>query len=153
MGCDAQRRRLDQDIALWYQAYESTMYNVAIQPASRSIIKRVATGPWGAGLWHGDSQQYFLTVWIATSLLDGPSLDYYIYDRFCENPGNQCFVLGIGRCPECVQAGGMKVDPGRCGKQNVWGMVDWLKGQSVDRLYSALANVPGPPGQVFDVVH
>merc|ERR1712050_743780 len=98
--CDAQRRHMDKDVALWYQAYEASMYNEIVQVAHRSVVTRVGTGPWGAGVWWGDSQQYFLTTWLATSLLESGSikLDYYVYDHFCENPGNQCFLLGSYGC-------------------------------------------------------
>eukprot|EP00662_Eupelagonemidae_sp_cell21_P054545 gene54545-39095_t len=68
------------------------MYNSAANGAFASVVRRVGTGPWGSGAWWGDSQQYFLTMWVANSLLDGsPAMDYYVYDHFCENPGNQCF--------------------------------------------------------------
>lgn len=30
---------------------------------------RIATGPWGAGVWWGNTLQYFAVVWIATMLL------------------------------------------------------------------------------------
>ncbi|CAK0864611.1 unnamed protein product [Prorocentrum cordatum] len=92
--CDAQRRHLDADISLWVQAFHAPMYLPEVQEVFGSVVMRVGTGPWGAGLWFGDSQQYFLAVWLATALLGGPGLEYYVYDHFCENPGNQCFLHG-----------------------------------------------------------
>jgi len=155
-NCDKQRRHLDEDIARWYQAYEPTMYHDSVREAIRAIVKRVGTGPWGAGVWHGDSQQYFLATWIAMSLVAGGSLgfDYYIYDNFCENSGNQCFVLGTSTfCHDCI-AGGMGahygVNPGRCGYENIWGMIGKAKGKPASALYNALKNAPGPPTQLFD---
>jgi len=65
--CDMQRRHLDRDVSLWYQAYEPTMYATPVQEAFSRVIRRIGTGPWGAGVWYGDSQQYFLAVWLATS--------------------------------------------------------------------------------------
>jgi len=154
--CDAQRRHLDKDISKWFQAFEATMYNRVVQDAFRTIIRRVGTGPWGAGAWQGDSQHYFLTVWIATALLGvgAPSLDYYIYDHFCENAGNQCFLLGQGNgCAECIGrsgVGALRAD--RCGWQDIWGIVARFRGKPTRMLYEALLNVKPPPRQVFDVV-
>jgi len=152
-NCDAQRRHLDDDIARWYQAYEPTMYHGSVQDAVRGVIRRIGTGPWGAGLWHGDSQQYFLATWLATALISGGKvgLDYYIYDKFCENGGNQCFVLGSSAgCAGCIAQGGNLVNPGRCGTENIWGVIGRLKGKPASVLYNALKDAPGPPVQLFD---
>lgn len=157
--CDAQRRHLDTDINLWLQAFDPTSYNPAVQPVLRAAVHRIGTGPWGAGDWHGDGQQYFLAVWLATALLgpDGPTLDYYVYSRFCENPGNQCFVLDHGSCIPCIKALGLPqqvqpLDEDDCGKQDIWGMVDAFQWQPVQRLYDALNGVGPPPKQVFDLI-
>ncbi|CAK9036604.1 unnamed protein product [Durusdinium trenchii] len=85
--CDNQRKHLDEDVSAWLQAYDHTNYHDAISTAFAAVVSRVGTGPWGAGLWQGDAQQYFLTVWLATSLLENVQLDYYVYDHFCENAG------------------------------------------------------------------
>jgi len=152
--CDTQRRHLDEDISRWYQAYEPTMYAVPVQEAVRRVIRRIGTGPWGAGVWYGDSQQYFLTVWLATSLLKGTTLDYYVYDHFCENPGNQCFVLGARGCSSCIAASKATsgVNASRCGMHSLHDMVRRFQDRPVQALYSALSVVPGPPGQVFDLL-
>jgi len=151
--CDSQRRHLDSDVALWYQAFEPTMYEAAVQDALRGVARRIGTGPWGAGEWHGDSQQYFLAVWLATSLIGG-TLDYYMYDRFCENPGNQCFVLGDAGCRDCIAASGLGgiVNMSQCGRQSVYDLVQQLTGKSTQVLYDALSTVKGPPKQVFDLL-
>merc|ERR1719203_2312878 len=157
--CDAQRRHLDKDIDYWTHVYDAALYNAMVQPAFRAVIRRIGTGPWGAGDWRGDAQQYFLAVWLATSLLgaNGPSLDYYIYDRFCENAGNQCFVLETERCRDCIDnlkhhhAGG-SLDPGHCGHRDIWGVAHQYQGHTAAKLYADLKSVGGPPGQVFDVV-
>jgi len=154
--CDAQRRHLDEDIALWYQAYEPAMYDSSVQQAFRAVIGRIGTGPWGAGVWYGDSQQYFLTVWLATSLLEGASLDYYIYDSFCENEGNQCFVLGSNEnCEACVEKGalpGSGVKPSHCGPRGIRDVVEQFRDRPARELYDALAKVGPPPHQVFDLL-
>merc|ERR1712039_153279 len=154
--CDAQRRHLDQDLSLWFQAYEATMYNEVVQPAMRSIIQRIGSGPWGAGVWWGDSQQYFLTTWLATTLLAGGDrlLDYYMYDHFCENPGNQCFVFGAQGCAKCIadSQANTGIKASRCGMKTVHDMVTMFEGKPAQVLYSALLSVQSPPAQVFDVV-
>merc|ERR1712066_1040117 len=140
---------MDNDVALWYQAYDPSMYNQIVQVAFRSIIQRIGTGPWGAGVWWGDSQQYFLTVWLATSLLQVGTvkLDYYIYDHFCENPGNQCFVLGAQGCAQCIANGKSNtgVTAARCGTKSIHDMVAKYTGQPAMSLFTALESVAGPP--------
>jgi len=157
--CPGQRQHLDADITLWYQAYESTMYDTSVQQAFSSVVGRIGTGPWGAGVWWGDSQQYFLAVWLATSLVGGASLDYYVYDRFCENAGNQCFVLGAsGGCAACVAraAGPGSADhpvlASACGTKGLREVIAEYQGRSAAELYAALNTVAGPPSQVFDVL-
>merc|ERR1712107_56848 len=107
------------------------MYATSVQQAFRSIIKTIGTGPWGAGLWWGDSQMYFLTTWLATNLLQHVTLDYYIYDYFCENPGNQCFVLGRNGCGSCINTSGV-IGPlaSRCGQFTVEDTVAQFSGQT-----------------------
>lgn len=153
--CPAQRTTLDSDIALWYQAYSPTMYHPSVQGAFRAIVQSIGTGPWGAGAWYGDSQQYFLTVWLATSLLGGTVLDYYIYDHFCENPGNQCFLLGAAGCTSCIQMAhivGTPLSANYCGHKSVLDIVKQLKSHSAQELYFALKGVGPPPTPVFDLI-
>lgn len=158
-ACDAQRRQLDADVGKWYQAYEATMYHPAVQGTFRSIVKRVGTGPWGAGDWLGDSQQSFLAVWLATSLLDGMSLDYYAYSRFCENPANQCLVLDTAGCKKCLGmaypwpgSAGKLVQEDRCGGPGLTGAVQQLQWKSAKELRGRLAEVGKPPARVFDAL-
>ncbi|CAK0805097.1 unnamed protein product, partial [Prorocentrum cordatum] len=151
--CDTQRRHLDDDLSKWYQAFEPDVYPEEFREAFRQVVKRIGTGPWGAGVWGGDSQHYFLSVWLATSLLSSGALEYYIYPNFCENPGNQCFVLGGDACQQCVADSGVTgVDTERCGSQSAKALVDKFKGQPAQDLYDALIDVGGPPDQVFDAI-
>jgi len=150
-NCASQRHHVDEDLGLWYQAFSRDMYNEVVRPAFGAIVSSVGTGPWGAGVWWGDSHQYFLAVWLATSLLGGTRLDYYVYSHFCENPGNQCFVLGADGCKDCIQrAGNTGVDPAYCGSASVQDVVARFRGRSASDLYMALKTVADPPGQVFD---
>lgn len=152
--CDAQRRHVDQDISRWLQAYDSANYHFAGADAFRKTVKRIGTGPWGAGLWQGDSQQYFMTVWLATSLLKDVQLDYYIYDHFCESPGHQCFLLASAQCAQCIASSGMSavVLADRCGQTGAKDIVKMLKGSQVERVYLLLRDIATPPGQVLDLI-
>lgn len=152
--CDHQRRFLADDVERWYQAYEPSMYNKAVHGAFRSVVKRIGTGPWGAGVWAGDSQQSFLAVWLATSLLGGPILDYYAYSNFCENPGNQCFVLGQRDCKKCLRQSGMahSIFEKRCGATGVQDIIAQFQGKSVDSLFQAVVKIGQPPQTVFDLL-
>jgi len=129
------------------------MYNSAVTAAIRGVVKRIGTGPWGSGVWFGDSQMYFMTMLLATNLLENVGLDYYYYDRFCENEGNQCFVLGKDGCAACVQQSRSRVDASRCGTVTLKDVVEQFAGQSTQNLYSQLIPVGGPPTQVFDLLH
>lgn len=80
-------------------------------------------------------------------------LDYYIYDHFCENPGNQCFVLGAAGCSSCVASAGVgSINAGRCGGAGVQDMVQMYTGQPALALFNTLRTVGAPPGQVFDLL-
>mmetsp|Transcript_39515 Transcript_39515/g.113701 ORF Transcript_39515/g.113701 Transcript_39515/m.113701 type:complete len:654 (+) Transcript_39515:59-2020(+) len=98
-----------QQVQAYYRAVALTSYPDALRPALRRLIRSVGTGPWGAGLWFGDSQISFLASWIGHAAAvktwgagDLP-LDYYIYSAFTENPSNQCFVHSGGRCEACLK--------------------------------------------------
>ncbi|CAK0833166.1 unnamed protein product [Prorocentrum cordatum] len=150
-NCDTQRRHLDEDVSLWYQAFEPSQYHPAVRDALAGVVYRVGTGPWGAGAWWGDSQISFLTVWLATSLVHGISLDYYIYDHFCENPANQCFLLGGDECRSCVRSGESGDSNGpteeRCGERSIFDLVKQFRGHTAKELYDKLIHIPGPPSQ------
>jgi len=152
--CDNQRKHLDEDVSTWLQAYDHMNYHDAVSSAFTSVVTQIGTGPWGAGLWQGDAQQYFLTVWLATSLLDNVQLDYYIYDHFCENAGHQCFVLPKNLCETCIQDSGMSsvISKLYCGNLGAEDMVKKLAHQPVDQVYWLVKNVGPPPHQVFDLI-
>ena len=42
-------------------------------------------------------------MWVGISIAGNLDLDYYLYDAFCENPGNQCYLLGKDDCLECLK--------------------------------------------------
>jgi hypothetical protein len=152
--CDSQRRHDDVDIGLWFTAFSPTMYIEPLREAFSRVVRRIGTGPWGAGAWQGDSQQYFLITWLASSLIYGMSLDYYIYSRFCENPGNQCFVLGGEDCRRCLAASGLQNGPSPqfCGLRGLQDVIRRFHGSSARSLYEAMKSVGSPPRQVFDLL-
>jgi len=85
--------------------------------------------------------------------LGGPGLEYYVYDHFCENPGNQCFLHGLDGCAECIERGGTAaygVSAASCGGASVHDLVARFRGRPAEELYLALKNVGPPPKQVFD---
>ena len=87
---------------------------------------------------------------------DGRSLDldYYIYDHFCENPGNQCFLLGGSACGACIASGATSttIHSARCGQKSLGDMVSGFSKHSAQELYAALQAVGKPPAQVFDAI-
>lgn len=86
------------DVWTWIGAISPRFYPPAVRPALTRIVGRVATGPWGAGVWWGNTLQYFVIVWLATALLwkqDSFQLDYYAYGL----PGQEGFPLG-GFCEQ-----------------------------------------------------
>jgi len=97
-------------VRAWYASTALTSYSEQIRPALKSIVKSMGTGPFGSGLWWGDSQVFALVMLIAHTATaqtwgkgaDLP-LDYYIYSAFTENPGNQCFVHGGDQCKACLK--------------------------------------------------
>lgn len=152
-GCDFQRRHIDEDVGLWMAAYSPTAYNHAISAAFGTVVRRAGTGPWGAGAWLGDSQYYFLVVWLATTV-GALGLDYYIYDHFCENPGNQCFLLGGSACGACIASGATSdtIHAARCGQKSLGDMITGFSKHTAQDLYTALQVVGKPPAQVFDAI-
>ncbi|MCP4297950.1 MAG: hypothetical protein GY786_20370, partial [Proteobacteria bacterium] len=94
---------------------KNPVYNTDVLDVFDKCIDSVATGPWGSGVWWGNSQTYFMILWAACSVAGIP-LDYYIYNHFCENPGNQCYVLQKDLCEKCLSdCGSCPPNPSTCG--------------------------------------
>jgi len=108
-------------VRAWHSAVALTSYHEDVRPALRAMVKSLGTGPFLSGLWFGDSQLGFLTIWIGHAIAAGTwaetqqgadsstasaaslPLQYYIYADFTENPGNQCFVHGTDACKTCLK--------------------------------------------------
>eukprot|EP00930_Biecheleria_cincta_P041733 TRINITY_DN28660_c0_g1_i2.p1 TRINITY_DN28660_c0_g1~~TRINITY_DN28660_c0_g1_i2.p1 ORF type:complete len:697 (+),score=80.84 TRINITY_DN28660_c0_g1_i2:83-2173(+) len=109
-----------KDVWIWIGALWTEFYPEAVQPFMRTIIRRVATGPWGAGVWWGNTLQYFVIVWLGTALLwqqnggSGVALDYYAYGApgqkwppvggFCEQYQAQGYEEVIRNLPAIAEA-------------------------------------------------
>jgi len=109
-------------VRAWHSAVALTSYHEDVRPALRAMVKSLGTGPFLSGLWFGDSQLGFLTIWIGHAIAAGTwaetqqgadsstasaaslPLQYYIYADFTENPGNQCFVHSASNCRACLDA-------------------------------------------------
>jgi len=95
-------------VRAWYGAVALDSYSDDFQPALWAAVKTLGTGPFLAGLWWGDSQLGFLTVWIAHAIAAaswgaaGLPVQYYMYADFTENPGNQCFMHDEEECKRCL---------------------------------------------------
>lgn len=97
----------DKQVRAWYRAVALTSYAPVVQTALKAIVTSIGTGPWGAGLWWGDSQVSLLASWVghaaaAASWGNALPLDYYLYSTFTENPGNQCLVHSSANCQACL---------------------------------------------------
>mmetsp|Transcript_168117 Transcript_168117/g.534927 ORF Transcript_168117/g.534927 Transcript_168117/m.534927 type:complete len:687 (-) Transcript_168117:80-2140(-) len=99
----------EKQVRAWYRAVALPSYDKDVQPVLKAVVTSLGVGPWGAGLWWGDSQVSLLASWIghamAAQTWDGQPLplDYYLYSAFTENPGNQCLVHSSGQCQACMQ--------------------------------------------------
>jgi len=97
----------EKQVRAWYRAMSLTSYGEEIQPVMKTVVTSVGVGPWGAGLWWGDSQVSFMAMWIGHALAASTwghslPLDYYVYSTFTENPGNQCLMHSKDQCAACL---------------------------------------------------
>lgn len=89
------------DVWIWVGALRPDFYPAAARHAFRDLVGRIGTGPWGAGVWWGNTLQYFIVTWLATAMLwdrgsgAGPQLDYYAYGA----PGQDGHPIG-GFCEQ-----------------------------------------------------
>lgn len=99
----------ESQVAAWYNAVSLSFWHPDIQQILKSMVVSVGSGPWGSGVWWGNSQVFFLAAWMGHALAAQTwgqtlPLDYYIYSSFTENPSNQCLVHGGSTCASCLQA-------------------------------------------------
>lgn len=158
-ACGAQRgssfgggvSRAEQDTAVLWHALAKEFYHPDLSSGWDDVAKSVGTGPWGAGVWWGDSALNFLIAWQATSLTGKP-FHYYLYNNFIENPGNQCFTLGTqsvpgansSTCAECLQnsfSADLRQQVQHCGRVGLHDVTKRLHGTSVAQLHTRLSKV------------
>jgi len=97
-------------VRAWYRSTALTSYHGDVQVVLKKVVKSLGSGPWGSGLWWGDSQLMTLAMWIGHSIsaktwggAEAFPLDYYMYSAFTENPGNQCYNHGKEGCQSCLK--------------------------------------------------
>lgn len=103
-------------VRAWYNSAALTSYAGEVQGALRKVVKSLGSGPWGSGLWWGDSQTMTLAMWIGHAIAANTwtdagreeplPLDYYFYSAFTENPGNQCYNHAGESCRSCLKTCG-----------------------------------------------
>lgn len=166
--CPGQRdpKNFKENVAWWFNAFDFQAYLTDISEVFQATVRRVGTGPWGSGLWWGDSQLMFLAAWLGTTAASSQwekqlATNYYIYDSFCENPANQCLVLGVD-CPVCLNASWfhnvMRYQQG-CGQASIYDVTEKIIQLGVsggDKLVDAIAEVTkemhSVQTSVFDIV-
>jgi len=107
-------------------------------------IKSIGTGPWGSGVWWGDVQAYFIVVWQASQSIVNKTyiLNYYLYKSFCENPGQQCFLLPQPECGWCLKdCGDGQKSASNCGTLSYSNILDIFDNRSSDDLMQSVHNV------------
>jgi len=97
----------EKQVLAWYTGVALTSYHEDARPVLSKVVHSIGSGPWGAGLWWGDSQFSMLASWVGHALAaktwpHALPWDYYIYSAFTENPGNQCFVHAQDDCKACL---------------------------------------------------
>lgn len=106
-GCPSSFGR---QVRAWYGSTALTSYAEEVQGTLKTVVKSLGTGPWGSGLWWGDTQLMTMAMWIGHALAaktwggEGAlPLDLYTYSAFTENPGNQCYAHSKESCKACLE--------------------------------------------------
>mmetsp|Transcript_24161 Transcript_24161/g.68430 ORF Transcript_24161/g.68430 Transcript_24161/m.68430 type:complete len:683 (-) Transcript_24161:83-2131(-) len=97
-------------VRAWYRSTALTSYAGELHDTLRKVVKSLGSGPWGSGLWWGDSQLMTLAMWLGHAAAaktwgqgaEALPLDYYMYSAFTENPGNQCYNHAGDSCKACL---------------------------------------------------
>jgi hypothetical protein len=139
------------DIGKWYGAFTPTSYHADVSNVVSSLFRRIGTFNWGAGVWWGDVQEYFMISWLGTSFLDNVALDYYIFSSPCENSGVQCSMLTGTQCTDCYARSMYNVYPVSCSQTGVDGVYNKAKDLSAGQFFSRLKAAIRYDGHLFDV--
>ena len=125
--------------------FSHNSYPTDLGPVLGNVIDTVGTGPWGAGVWWGNSQMSFLAMWVGLSIAGNIKLNYYLYDAFCENPGNQCYLLSTDECVDCIKVGYIGANQNDAINQctnspSVYDILSMYKTNNVNTLYQKIIN-------------
>ncbi|CAJ1350660.1 unnamed protein product, partial [Effrenium voratum] len=96
-------------VLLWYRGLALNSHSPDLAPMLKRLVTSVGVGPWAAGLSFGDPSMGFLAMWVGQAAAAGswgnrpPTLDYYMYSTFVENPSSQCLVHSYGNCNACIK--------------------------------------------------
>eukprot|EP00434_Breviolum_minutum_P005681 symbB.v1.2.005004.t1/scaffold288.1/size478366/34 len=131
---------LENQVKAWYNAVSLQFWHPDVQGVLKTIAKSIGTGPWGSGVWWGNSQIFALVAWMGQTLAQQtwqgqhPYLDYYIYSSFTENPSNQCLIHSKQDCMNCLNS-----------------CVDAFAGQGTTQRYCCMEPEPWIPSSgLFD---
>lgn len=131
---------LENQVKAWYNAVSLQFWHPDVQGVLKTIAKSIGTGPWGSGVWWGNSQIFALVAWMGQALAQQtwqgqhPYLDYYIYSSFTENPSNQCLIHSKQDCMNCLNS-----------------CVDAFAGQGTTQRYCCMEPEPWIPSSgLFD---
>jgi len=96
-------------VKAWYNAVALDFWHPDIQEVLKTVVSAIGSGPWGSGVWWGNSQIFTLVAWMGQALAqkswgEDMPLDYYIYSSFTENPSNQCLIHSSSDCQACLKA-------------------------------------------------
>jgi len=96
-------------IKAYYNAVSLAFWHDDVKEILQTTAVSIGTGPWGSGVWWGNSQLFFIAMWLGHALAEQTwgkalPLDYYIYSSFTENPSNQCLVHSQSDCEACLHA-------------------------------------------------
>ncbi|MGL1933684.1 MAG: hypothetical protein OCD01_01620 [Fibrobacterales bacterium] len=140
------------DIGKWYGAFTPKAYHANIEGVVKKMIRRIGTFNWGAGVWWGDAEAYFLYIWLATSMLEDVTLDYYIFASSCENSGVQCGMLSGDDCNSCYDKTAWPGNPfgQSCSQRGIGGLYNNVSDRSVKEVYDDMLHRVGVPGHFFD---
>ena len=87
----------------------------------------------------------FLAMWVGLSIAGNIKLNYYLYDAFCENPGNQCYLLSTDECVDCIKVGYIGANQNDAINQctnspSVYDILSMYKTNNVNTLYQKIIN-------------
>lgn len=100
----------ENQVKAWYNAVSLEFWHPDVQGVLKTLATSIGTGPWGSGVWWGNSQIFALVAWMGQALAQQswqgqhPFLDYYIYSSFTENPSNQCLIHSKEDCKKCLES-------------------------------------------------